>query len=242
MRKLFVSVPAKLLILVVSALMILSAGISVMSISRLNNEFKLFQIEKVKQSTSQLDLHTGIAREKLSLWIESFADVIQLHEQDTFYELANAVERQLDSIQLSHNVENVWLFDENNEAIFRTVKATDYARFAAKQVLIKQEPYHQLYCEQSCEQLIAVPLLNRKGELAVIVMTMSLVDVIYSINQSLNSEVAVASLAKSSLIHVADIQFLSASNTQLMRQLVTVIEKDILVDEVINMGLQVDIT
>jgi diguanylate cyclase (GGDEF)-like protein len=241
MKKIFVSVPAKLLILVISALLILSAGISIMSITRLNNEFKQFQIEKINQSQSQLELHTNIARDKLSLWIESFTDVVQLNEKDNLKNLASALERQVDALELNHDVENVWLIDAHNQVLFSTLPLTDYARGSAEQVLLKQEPFYQLYCASSCEQLIAVPLLNSQGELAIIVMTMSLVDVIYSINQALNSEIAVVSFEKSNEMFVSDVEFLSASNIDLMQKLISNIDTDLLIDEVKELGLQADV-
>lgn len=241
MKKIFVSVPAKLLILVISALLILSAGISVMSISRLNNEFKDFQVEKVNQSQNQLELHTEIAREKLSLWIESFTDVVQLNEVNNLTNLAKALERQVDALQLNHNVENVWLLDESNQVLFSTVSLTTYARETSIKVLSEQEPFHQLYCATSCEQLIAVPLLSPQGDLAVVVMTMSLVDVIYSINQALNSEIAVVSFKKNTEMLVSDAEFLSASNVGLMQGLIDNVGQSILIDEVKELGLQVDI-
>ncbi|MEW6990440.1 putative bifunctional diguanylate cyclase/phosphodiesterase [Colwelliaceae bacterium 6441] len=241
MRKIFVSVPVKLLILVISALLLLSAGISVMSISRLNNEFKHFQVEKVNQSKSQLDLHTAIAREKLSLWIESFTDVVQLNEKSNVITLATALSRQIDALQLNHNVEHVWLLDKNKQALFVTDTVTHYVTAAAEEVFKKQEPFYQLYCELSCEQLIAVPLLDKQGDLVVIIMTMSLVDVIYSINQALNSEVSVVSFDKSPAILVADFTLLSASNADLMKQLMEHIDSEAIVDDVKGVGLQIDI-
>ncbi|MDO6445141.1 EAL domain-containing protein [Colwellia sp. 1_MG-2023] len=241
MKKIFVSVPAKLLILVVSALLLLSAGISLLSISRLNNEFKQFQVEKVDQSKSQLALHTGIAREKLSLWVESFTDVVQTNNNNNLTNLSKALARQIDALQLNHNVEHVWFIDNNNQVLFKTTQLTKYIENTANNVLSEQEPFHQLYCDKFCEQLIAVPILSSQGDLAVIVMTMSLVDVIYSINQALNSEIAVVSFDKNHQVFVSDAEFLSTSNVGLMQGLFDNIGKNILVDEVKELGLQIDI-
>ena len=98
-----------------------------------------------------------------------------------------------------------------------------------------------MYCDKYCEQLIAVPILSSQGDLAVIVMTMSLVDVIYSINQALNSEIAVVSFDKNHKVYVSEAEFLSTSNVGLMQGLFDNIGKKILVDEVKELGLQIDI-
>ncbi len=241
MNKIFVSVPTKLLILVVSALLILSAGITVMSITRLNQEFKNYQVEKIQQGQAQLALHSGVAREQLALWIESFADVVQFDGKASKQSLATSLSRQFDALQINHNVENVWLLDEHISVLYSSDKLTNFVRNASNQVINNQAPFHQLYCENICQQLIAVPLLNSKNELVVIVMTISLVDVIYSINKTLNSEIAVVSFEKSNDVQVVDVKFLSTSNAELMHSVFNSQPAKLTVEEVKQQGLQVDI-
>lgn len=237
MTKVFLSVPAKLLLLIVSALLFLSAGISVLSITRLNNEFKHFQIEKVNDSKHQLALHTDIAREKLSLWIESFSDVVQANNN---HDLASALERQVDALEMNHNVEHIWLFNESKNKLFSTVEPTEFVSSIVDEVISQQSPVSRLFCKNTCEQFIAVPLLNIDAELRVVVMAMSLVDVIYSINQALKSEIAVTSFESGAQTFVESASFLSASNTQLMQRLIAQIDQDIILEEARTLGLQID--
>jgi len=241
MNKVFVSVPTKLLLLVISALLILSLGISMMSIARLNNEFKQYQSEKISQSQAQLALHSGIAREKLMFWVESFSDVVQLNDSVDLGSLSKALSGQFDALQMNHNVEDVWLLDQAYQVVYSSRPLSSSSQKAAEQVLLNQSPYHQLICNVQCEQLVAVPLLNAKGEPVIIVMTMSLVDVIYSINQALKSEISVVSFNKQQSVMVKDIEFVSSSNKPLMTSLIEGLPTEVSVNDVRKNGLPIDI-
>jgi len=241
MNRIFVSVPTKLLLLVVTALLLLSAGISLMSLTRLNQEFKQFQIEKLHRGEAQLALHNGVVREKLILWIESFSDVIQLKNQDNFKQLTTAVAQQYDSLQLNHNVDDLWLIASNRRLMFGSNQVTDVVRLSVDTVIEQQAPYYQITCQTSCQQIIAVPLLNSSGELVVVVMAVSLVDVLYNINQSLKSDIAIVSFTNEEQVKVYQAQFLSASNTPLMKSLFIEQHSDVEVSTVKEHGLQVDV-
>jgi len=240
MNRIFVSVPTKLLILVVTALLLLSAGISLMSLSRLNQEFKQFQTDKLNQGQAQLELHNGVVRDKLSLWIESFSDVVQLKTQDNFKQLTTAVAQQYDSLQINHNVEDLWLVANNRKLLFGSSDTNKVVRFSVDKVIEQQAPYYQLYCQASCQQIIAVPLLNSSGELVVVVMTVSLVDVLYDIMQSLNSDIAIASFVNDKSAKLYQTVFLSASNKPLMKTLFIDQKYEASIETVKNNGLQVD--
>jgi len=240
MKKIFISVPTKLLFLVIGALLLLSAGISILSISRLNDEFKQFQIKKTQQGQHQLKLHSDITREQLELWVESFSDVIHLEENNNMQELAVALERQFDALQINHNVENVWLIDNRFSLLYSTTEFPPVIKNAVALVIESQAPFHQLYCDINCQQLIAVPLLNGNNELVVIVLTVSLVDVIYAINQSLNSEIAIVSFNNKEKAFVSGMEFISASNSGLMQQILIDLELKLTVEEMKVSGLQID--
>lgn len=240
MKKLFVSVPTKLLLLVVSALMMLSIGISVLSISRLNDEFRQFQADKLKQGQDQLTLHSGVAREQLGLWVESFSDIV--HGEDDTYrrELSTALSRQFDALQMNHNVTNVWLFGEDGGVEYSTADITDNIAQSAKNVAKSHAPDYQLYCDETCQQLFSIPLLNNNNKLVVISMTISLVDVIYSIHKTLNSDIAIISFNNAPNTLMSDAKFVSAPKTQLIQQILLNIEPNQTVLNAKINGLQVD--
>ena len=78
MKVSFVSVSVKLFILVVGALLLLSLSISVLSVTRLEQEFSQYQSTKLRQGNAQFNMQSRIVREQARIWLESFTDLIQL--------------------------------------------------------------------------------------------------------------------------------------------------------------------
>ena len=242
MKKIFISVPTKLLLLVVSALMLLSTGISMMSLSRLNQEFKQFQYEKLSLGKAQFDLHNGIARKNLELWVDSLSGGTHLNEQDNFLPFSKTLAKQFDPLQQNYNVDNLWLIASDSTLLYGSATINVIIKNSAKTVAENQEPHYQIYCENSCQQLVSVPLINGAGELAVIVMTVSLVDVIWEIHQALHSDISIVSFTNELDSKLNQAQFLSASNVSLTQSLFQEQSSDVLVEQVKAKGLQVDVS
>jgi len=62
MKKRFVSVPVKLLVLVVGALLLLSVIFSYLSLSRLDQEFKQYQSDTLGKGLAQFSVQNNISR------------------------------------------------------------------------------------------------------------------------------------------------------------------------------------
>lgn len=241
MKKVFVSVPNKLLLLVVSALLLLSAGISTMSLSRLTEEYKQYQLNTLAQGKAQFELHNRIVRQKLGLWLESFADVVNIKQQSGFSKLVQELPEQFDALQFNHNVENIWLVDDKGETLYSSSPLNDVITDSIDTVVQQQMPYYVLSCGQVCEQIITVPLLDGQGNLAIIALSVSLVDVIDGINAALNSDIALVSFANNDEARIYQGHFLSASNPTLAHQLFTDEQSNIKISEIREKGLQKDV-
>ena len=116
----FVGVPTKLLVLIVSTLLLLAVGFSSLSYWRLQADYQEFQQNNIVQGQVQVNLHNSILRTKLTVWLESFTDLIQLSQQNDFSHLALQLEKQYDALQLHLNVEDIWLVDEKQNILFAT--------------------------------------------------------------------------------------------------------------------------
>jgi diguanylate cyclase (GGDEF)-like protein len=241
MTKKFISVPTKLLMLIVSTLLLLAIGFSALSLSRLQDDYKQFQQNNLDQGQAQFALHSDILRSKLNVWIESFAEITQFSHQNDFTVFAEQLANQFDGLQLNLNVEDVWLVDANKKSLFITSIMPDVANENVDQVLRLQQPNHQIQCQQQCQLLLSLPLLNNQGEIVVVTMSASLVDMLYAINTSLNSDVAVISLPiQSSASYNSNIKIISASNMELAQSLLEE-NKETNFDRVIEQGLQIDL-
>ncbi|MEY8214702.1 MAG: hypothetical protein RPR97_09500, partial [Colwellia sp.] len=236
MKKKFISVPIKLLIMIVSTLLILAIGFSTLSLSRMQDDYKKFQQATLDHGQAQFTLHSDILRSKLNVWLESFAEITKFSQQRDFTVFAQQLSDQFDGLQLNLNVENIWLVDKKKESLFSTSLAPIVVQESVNQVLKFQQPHHQIYCPQQCVLLFSLPLLNNQGDVVVVTMTASLVDMLYAIKTSLNSDVAVVSLDSKSRKG----KVISASNMPLVQSLMAVNkQKDITI--VLRQGIQIDL-
>jgi len=240
MTKKFISVPTKLLMLIVSTLLLLAIGFSALSLSRLQDDYKQFQQNTLNRGQAQFALHSDILRSKLNVWIESFAEITQFSQQNDFTVFAEQLAKQFDGLQLNLNVEDVWLVDANKKALFITSMMTDAAQENVEQVLRFQRPNHQIQCQQQCQLLLSLPLLNNQGEIVVVTMSASLVDMLYAINTSLNSDVAVISFPLQSNESANNVKIISASNMELAQSLLDE-NKQTNLEAVLEQGLKIDL-
>ncbi|MBL0709713.1 MAG: hypothetical protein JJV99_01665 [Colwellia sp.] len=77
MKRRFISVPVKLLMIIVTTLLLLGIGFSMLSLSRLQEDYKQFQQQTLDKGRAQFTLHSDILRSKLNVWLESFAEITQ---------------------------------------------------------------------------------------------------------------------------------------------------------------------
>jgi diguanylate cyclase (GGDEF)-like protein len=227
MKKRFISVPVKLLVLVVGALLLLSAVFSYLTLSQLNQEFIQYQSDTLRKGNAQFSVQNNVLREQRRNWLESFSDIMRLKEQQNFDVIVEEFSAQFDTLQMNQNVENIWIVSAENKPLYLSNPIPELVKKSIQQVKQLQQPVYELYCSEQCFQLIAVPVLNGKGDMAIVAMTVSLIDMIYSINQALENESAIISFpisdnrtspeSKASLV-LSDATFISSSDTQLVSQ------------------------
>ena len=240
MTKAFISAPTKLLLLIVPALLFLAIGFSTLSLSRLQEDYQQFQQSTLDQGHAQFALHSDILRSKLNVWLESFSEITQLSHQNDFTIFAQQLARQVDGLHLNLNVEHVWLVDATNQVLFSTSEIPTVVQENIVRVFKVQQPSHQLYCQSSCQLLLSLPLLNNQGDEVVISMSVSLIDMLYAIKTSLNSEVAIISFAGQDIDTSRDAKIISASNMALTQKLLDV-NQNASLSTILKKGLQSDL-
>ena len=196
--------------------MILSLAISMLSISRLDQEFEQYQGSKLRQGDAQFTMQSRIVREQIDGWLASFTDLIQLKQQNDFYQAANALEQQFDALQLNYNVESLWLTSEQFKPIFQSKKMSQPVSESVNRVVQTNAPDYRLSCIKSCQQLVSIPILNAKGDMAIVSMTISFVDVIFAINQALENQVAIVAFEQSSQVKLSQAEIITSSAPKLM--------------------------
>lgn len=240
MKARFLSVSAKLFVLIVSALVLLSLSISMLSISRLDDEFSQFQNNKIRQGSTQFIMQSRIIREQVRVWLESFTDLVELKEQDSFAVAASALEQQFDALQINYNVEALWLMSNDLAMIYQSTPLTEQVLLNVKKVGDSFTPHSALICEQQCRKLVSIPILNGRGEMAIVTMAISLVDVIYAINQTLETQISIVAFSRSQNAVLADAKIINSSDRQLMQALLQQNQPSDLLSHVKRDGLQVE--
>ncbi len=239
----FVGVPTKLLVLIVSTLLLLAVGFSSLSYWRLQADYREFQQNNIVQGQVQVNLHNSILRTKLTVWLESFTDLIQLSQQDDFSNLALQLEKQYDALQLHLNVEDIWLVDEKQNILFATNDFPAVVQDNIAQVFRLQEPEHRIYCPQSCQLLLSLPLLNKQGDMVVVTMSTSLVDMLFALKTTLDRDVAVIRIPAEdqNVIKSSSVKVISASNMRLTESLLAMDKPDSALNKVLEKGLHLDL-
>lgn len=242
MRKKFVGVPTQLLVLIISTLLILVVGFSSLSLWRLQQDYDQFRQTTLEQGQTQVALHNNILRNKLTLWLETFTDLIQLSQHNDFTQLTSQLQQQYDALQLHLNVDHIWLVDDKQKILLATDSFPVEVQENIAQVFRLQEPKHQIYCPQHCQLLLSLPLLNKKGNMVVVTMSVSLVDMLFAVKTSLDREVAVLSFIEQSdeQNEFGRGEIISASDTELTKGLLNAKENTTSLLSVLSQGVLVD--
>ncbi|MDP7592756.1 MAG: EAL domain-containing protein [Litorilituus sp.] len=239
MKKMFISVPTKLLTLIFLTLLLLAVGFSTLSLLRLQDDYQQFQQNTLDQGQAQFVLHSDILQSKLNVWLETFSEMTQFSQQNNFLVFAQQLAAQLDGLNFNLNVENVWLVDDQKKELFTTTPIPPLVHENIEQVLQFQQPKNQIYCDQDCQLILSVPLLNNQGDILVVTLSASLVDMLYAINTSLKSDVAVISLPVQTKYSNSNVDIISASNMELTQSLLALNKEENLTNILVK-GLQID--
>lgn len=220
MNRTFISVPLKLMALIVSTLLLISAGFSSLSLWRLEQEFNQFQQDKRNLGSAQFRVEKARLDNQLRLWVESFSDIVGVNEEPDFEAFADEIAQQFYALQLHLNVEELWLTDENLQTLWLSSDSTPrLVREHAHEVLSMQEPLSSIDCQRNCQLFTSVPVINENGKIAVVTMSASLIDIIFSLHQSLKTNVAVVSWPSSQTLSLQQVSFISASNQAQLKKL-----------------------
>ncbi|MCH2058758.1 MAG: EAL domain-containing protein [Thalassotalea sp.] len=238
MNKTFVSVPVKLLGLILTTLLLMSAGFSTLSLWRLEDEFTQFQNDRQKLSNTQFLLEKDKLDNQLRVWVESFVDIIAIGDQPDFKQLREAVAQQFYALQLHLNVDELWLVDANLQPLWLSADTTSrQIREQTSRVLELQEPVSMITCDQQCQLITSVPVINGQGDTAVMTLAASLIDVVFLLNQSLDSDVAIVSFESGSSLELSKADVLSSTNVSLMREMMALKNPETTMQHALNQGV-----
>lgn len=238
----FLSLPWKILVLTLGALLLMTVVLTSFSLVKMEQDFRQQQNKQLELRQQQFNHLNLLLENQLRSWIESFTDMVQLRRQNDFVQFAAKLAEHQDAIALHLNVESMWLLDAQLKPLYASVAEIPKPVLkVARQVLAQQQPQSAIFCRLQCTKLVLVPVLNGKGELAVIAISTTLLDVLASLKQGVGSEVAIVRIDSSSQNPLFNFKLLSLSNPELMRPVFAELPADLSLRDAIAQGIDVQL-
>lgn len=239
MRSFVFSLPWKILLATVSALLCMTVLQTSLGLMRMSEEFDRQQQLKRESALQQYLQQNTIVEQQLRVWLESFSDLVQLSQQADFSTLVQRLAEQSANMQLHLNIEQIWLHDSQMQLLYSSGQQTSYfSSDLVKKVLKQQSPLTLNLCVQYCVKQLSLPVLNSSGEIAVMTVTTTLVDILSALHQSLNSDVALIRASRSDDGKTSR-ELISSSNPELLKALLLQVS-DVQADLALTKGLELD--
>ncbi|MCA1929529.1 bifunctional diguanylate cyclase/phosphodiesterase [Rheinheimera sp.] len=239
MRPFVFSLPWKILLATVSALLCMTVLQTSLGLMRMSEEFDRQQQLKRESALQQYLQQNTIIEQQLRVWLESFSDLVQLSQQADFSAFVQRLAEQSDNMQLHLNIEQIWLHDSKMQLLYSSAQQTAYFSPALVQkVLTQQSPLTLNLCVQYCVKQLSLPVLNSTGEVAVMTVTTTLVDILSALHQSLNSDVALIRASRA-IPGKTSRELISSSNPELLKALLLKVS-DLQADLALSQGLELE--
>jgi diguanylate cyclase (GGDEF)-like protein len=190
MRK-FVSLPTKIMSILMAFLLFASVSLTYLWVNKNNQDYSVQQQTLLDQDQQQFELIRGLLRTRMESWFESFVH-FQANYADNIEATAFFFEHEFDYLQINWQINDLWLFDSNSDLIYSTSKTEkNYIYADVKQVINHQSSVAHIRCAAECQQQISMPILSNSGELAILSVSSSLLEVLAAVNRSTFAKLAI---------------------------------------------------
>ncbi|WP_306520174.1 bifunctional diguanylate cyclase/phosphodiesterase [Rheinheimera sp.] len=238
----FLSLPWKILVLTLGALLLMTVVLTSFSLVKMEQDFRLQQNKQLELRQQQFNHLNLLLENQLRSWIESFTDMVLLRTQPDFATFATKLAEHYDAISLHLNVESMWLLDAKLQPLYASVaEIPKPVLTVARQVLALQQPQSAIFCRLQCTKLVMVPVQNASGELAVVAISTTLLDVLASLKQGVGSEVAIVRIESANQSPLFNFKLLSLSNPELMRPVFAELSEALSLQQAITAGIDVEL-
>lgn len=240
----FLSLPKKMVLLLLTLLLALSAGLSTLWLQKTNQDFLLKQSEIRQLNHSQFLLLNQMFKNRIESWVEL---LVQLHqsEPEQIQALADTLSTRLEFLQLNFQVEGVWLFSNQMEVVFKSEGTLpDYVKQSAMEAIAKQRSIKSIYCEVGCRQIMSIPILEANGNMSAISLSLELIDILAFLNRSTQATLAVIySPARADIFEAKNLQIrgpMAKKHHALVEKLISALPEELLLKDLLNEGVQLE--
>ncbi|WP_084153510.1 putative bifunctional diguanylate cyclase/phosphodiesterase [Rheinheimera baltica] len=232
----YLSLSWKMLILLLSILLVLITWFTSLSLLHMNQQFNRQQAQRKAQGQQYFQLYNQSVDQQLLSWMQSFADLQNLHEAAHFGDFSHALALQADSLQMNYAVQGFSLFYDGQVQLRQGDIAQDDAHALVQQTLLEQRPISNIHCDKHCTKSLSLPLLNSHGDVAILVLETTLTDVLFSLHRTLSTEVAILKRRPGDTL-AQQFAVLQASDHEQMRRIAQYVPDDMSVDTILRDGV-----
>lgn len=215
----YLSLSWKILLLLLCMLMLLLVWFTGLTLLHIDEQFSRQQAARKAQGRQYFNVYNSSTEQQLLTWLQTQAEMQQLHQADNFTHYVAGLTQQYEALQLNFAVQNLSLWGAQQTVLFST--DTEQAMSAPAIVtgtLHELKPQSAIHCTRRCEKHLTLPLLDGQGNVAVLVISTDMNEVLFSLHQALNVEVALLKVSRDTDT-TPEYQLLQASDRPLMQQL-----------------------
>ncbi|GAB2916431.1 putative bifunctional diguanylate cyclase/phosphodiesterase [Rheinheimera gaetbuli] len=218
----YLSLSWKILLLMLSMLLLLLVWFTGLSLLHMNDQFLRQQAQRKAQGQQYFDVYNQSSTQQLLTWLQTQAELQQVHLADNFSQFAASLPQQFEPLQQNFAVSQLYLWDQQQQLLYSSAEpsAVVYSDIV-NTTLAVQQPQTDIRCGQICAKQLTLPLLNRHGEVAVLQANADMAGLLFSLHQALGVDVALVQTGAE--IAERDLTVLLASDRGLLQQLYQVL-------------------
>lgn len=237
----YLSLSWKMLLMMQLLLILVLVCFTGLSLLHVNEQFNRQQQAKRAQGQQYFEQYSQLLEQRLLTWVQTFSDLQPLGEKDDFSHLAAKLATQSESLQMHFGVKRLALFDTKQQLLYQFgLEKLASPGQLVQQVMQLQQPKSTTFCVEQCYKQLALPILNKQGEVAILVMTIDLTEVLYNLHQTLNLDVAIINY-QANKPRMQRISIVQASDLELVTGLYRHTDNDVQLSDVQQDGLIIEL-
>lgn len=219
----YLSLSWKILLLMLGMLLLLLVWFTGLSLLHMNDQFARQQAQRKAQAQQYFDVYNQSSTQQLLTWLQTQAELQQLHLADDFSQFAASLPQQFEPLQQNFAVRQLYLWGQQHQLLYSSGDASlaVYSDIVSA-TLAQQQPQTETLCGQICEKQLTLPLLNRRGEVVVLQANADMAGLLFSLHQAMGVDVALVQVNAGSSDQ-QQLRLMLASDRDLLRQLYQVL-------------------
>jgi diguanylate cyclase (GGDEF)-like protein len=186
----FVSLPFKLLTLLIVMLLMTGALITRLWFVKIQDDFEWQQLQKRRLAIQQYTLLHEIVRNRIETSLESYVE-LKATKGNHLSSIITGLNEEFDFLQLQWNMSDLWLLDDKFKTLFASTALSSDVVDMTAETIQQQAPVSKIICHEECDLLLSLPVLTNDGEIAYLAVSHSMLEVLAFLNQSTGADLAI---------------------------------------------------